>query len=247
MESVHYNKYIKYKTKYLELKEQSGGNCEFLEPRKPYVNNYEILQYGVVFVPTFNIDGKTPNAKSGYYQQNKTNDYNDTYKNKINEIYVSLKEILEKLKENKLSKGKVYGYNETGNQFVTILNNLNISKSEFETFFNSITDPQFNYDGDITYYKNKETYFKNLSKTYIDKINNIKTTIEKMLLKQDNNLNNLINTEISNKINLQNLFDNKYYHKGVCSLQNIITLYFNRIIDGLEYSLPAFKIFRNKK
>ena len=66
-------------------------------------------------------------------------------------------------------------------------------------------------------------------------------------VKQDNDLDNLINTEISNKINLQNLFDNKYYHKGVCSLQNIITLYFNRIIDGLEYSMPAFKIFRNKK
>jgi hypothetical protein len=87
MESVHYNKYIKYKTKYLKLKEQSGGNCEYIAPRKPYVNNYEILQYGIVSVPTYNIDGKTLNENPGPYQQIRTNDRNSKYITKINNIH----------------------------------------------------------------------------------------------------------------------------------------------------------------
>ena len=90
---------------------------------------------------------------------------------------------------------------------------------------------------------------KNLSKTCIDKINTIenfiKTTIQK--IEQDDKLNNLINNEINTKINLNNLFEIKYYNKGLCSLQNIITSYFYNILDGLEFSLPAFIIFKNKK
>ena len=52
IEDIYYKKYIKYKTKYLELKEQSGGMFGFLKskskapiayvahvPAKEYVNN----------------------------------------------------------------------------------------------------------------------------------------------------------------------------------------------------------------
>jgi hypothetical protein len=72
IQDIHYNKYIKYKTKYLELKEQSGGMFGFLKskskapvahvapiayvahvPAKEYVNN-ENQHYGEKAVKLMN-------------------------------------------------------------------------------------------------------------------------------------------------------------------------------------------------
>jgi hypothetical protein len=47
MEDIHYNKYIKYKTKYLELKEQRGsgiGEWFKIKEEKIFENNFDILK-----------------------------------------------------------------------------------------------------------------------------------------------------------------------------------------------------------
>ena len=44
IQDIHYNKYIKYKTKYLELKEQNAGVLGFDKGKKYYGNQYNIIK-----------------------------------------------------------------------------------------------------------------------------------------------------------------------------------------------------------
>ena len=142
----------------------------------------------------------------------------------------------------------IYGSNKTNIFFISILANIEESHKIYTDFKDNISYNKFNPN--ITHVK----YYKSLSDTNIINIQklviNIKTLFEEF--KNINNkeanitkLNNLINLNINNTNDLKNLFDNKYYDKGLCSLQNIITYYFNKIVDGLECSLPTFEIYSN--
>jgi hypothetical protein len=56
MEDIHYNKYIKYKTKYLELKEQRGsgiGEWFKIKEEKIFENNFDNLKEYKSFINTY--------------------------------------------------------------------------------------------------------------------------------------------------------------------------------------------------
>jgi hypothetical protein len=252
-QDIYYDKYIKYKTKYLELKEQSGGNCPFIASRIPYVNQYEIFDVGLVSINRTHIHNNIT-VQSGPYPQNRAIDNNNIYINKINTIHDPLIIILNVLIK-KYTYFSVQG--PTARYFQTILNYLITLNSKYNDFFKSINNAQIYHDSDIKERdnniienNNKKKFYDDESLTYKNKINEIEKNIKIIIqqIKQDDkSLNNSINTEINKNNDLKNIIDKQYYDKGICTLQNIITFYFYKILDGLEFSMPAFKINIKKK
>jgi hypothetical protein len=212
MEDIHYNKYIKYKTKYLELKELNGGgffytSCK-IAPRQS--NNHSHSSTDNIITENNGIN------KITFKSQEEAQTRNSIQEEHIDNIY---------------------------NPLIKILNNLkNIHKfKNFQDIFDKLTESKINY----TSYNNTISTIKyqNEINTQLNTIrNNIKViegTINKNIdnIKKYNfsiNLNNNINTEIKNITTLDHIFKDKKKDEGICSLQYIITCYFDKIIDGLE-------------
>ena len=213
MEDIHYNKYIKYKTKYLELKEQSAGVFEGIlytpckiAPRKS--NNLSHKS-------SVNIITEIKDEKSEIFNsQEDAIERNDKQKKHINNIYVPLIELLTNLKDTHKFK-----------KFESIIDKLKKSNNRYLDYDTQINTQINGLDNQLNIIRDEIKVNERTINKEIDTIKFYNFNI---------NFNSTINTEINKITNLNHIFGNKNKNEGICSLQYIITCYFDKIIDGLE-------------
>ena len=208
MEDIYYNKYIKYKTKYLELKEQSAGVFEGIlytpckiAPRKS--NNHSYSSSGNIITEKKNEKFEIFDSKA------KAIERNDKQKKHINNIYVPLIELLTNLKK-----------------FESIIDILKISYNKYLVYDTQINTQINGLDNQLNIIREEIKVNERTINKEIDTIKFNNTLIY--------NFNSKINTEINKITDLNHIFGNKNKNEGICSLQYIITCYFDKIIDGLE-------------
>ena len=241
MEDIHYNKYIKYKTKYLRLKELSGGNnCEIIESGIPILHTYQFLDNAVIVEKLSDGSFKTFH----YKPQKKRNDImstadkrNSDLLEQINNRYESLKKILNFLID-KYKSSWAWGSKTKRTNFESILKYLDDSKNIYITFRNSINIFTYNNSDKEKYYNN---YISKKNELQL-KIKEIETNIKNIFINIKNNSseNDFINIKITENINDSDFL--KYNNKGICSLQNIIIYYFNKFKENIELTIPLFTL-----
>ena len=207
MEDIYYNKYIKYKTKYLELKEQSGSGIFYtsckIAPRK---SNNLSHRFSV------NIITEIKDEKSEIFDSKaKAIERNDKQKNHITQIYTPLIELLTNLKDT--------------HKFESIIDKLKNSYNRYLVYNTQINTQINGLDNQLNIIREE---IKVNERTINKEIDTIK------LYNFNINFNSTINTEINKITDLNHIFGNKNKNEGICSLQYIITCYFDKIIDGLE-------------
>jgi len=214
-QDIYYNKYIKYKTKYLELKELNGGgflytSCK-IEPRQSNNHRYSLTDN----IIKENKDGKSEIIFNCQEEARKRNSKQEEH---IYIIYDPLIKILTNLKD-------IHNFK----NFKDIFDKLTESKIKYTSYNYTISTSKDQNEINAKLNNIREE-IKVIERTINENINNIKKYNFSF------NLKNNINTEINKITTLDHIFKNKNKNnnEGLCSLQYIITCYFDKIIDGLE-------------
>ena len=207
MEDIYYNKYIKYKTKYLELKEQSGTGIFYtsckIAPRKSNNLSHRFSD---------NIITEIKDGKSEFFNsQDDANKRNNKQNIHITQIYTPLIKLLTNLKDT--------------HKFESIIDKLKNSYNRYLVYNTQINTQINGLDNQLNIIREE---IKVNERTINKEIDTIK------LYNFNINFNSTINTEINKITDLNHIFGNKNKNEGICSLQYIITCYFDKIIDGLE-------------
>jgi hypothetical protein len=241
-QDIYYDKYIKYKTKYLELKEQSGGtntNTNIVTDLNTATTNIVVATESCICDDNINETcyGNENILNSDNIENIKKLEPHITYN--IHKKYFEKKKYVFNDLLNYLIKKNTYflfGQNKISIDFEFIkrlLNNLLHLYNDFGIFiYNYKYKPKFIE----TYIFNKDQILK--LKIFVDdKIKNIIQNIKKK-----ENLDKDINDYI--KIN-EDYFKTNYPNhnfdiKGLDNLQFIITSYLEKINKGIMCSIPKF-------
>jgi len=229
IQDIHYNKYIKYKTKYLELKEQLGGNCENIASIIPTQHNYEFLDNAVI-VEKINGFGTTFHYKPQKKNSSISNAdlRNSNLLKEIDDLLKILKEILQSL-ISYYNNSWDFGSKAIKKNFESILKDLIESRYIYIKFRTSINNFNYNNSKKKEYYDNYILQKNDLQLKIINIENNIQNNIKKKSL-DDNSI-------ISNNLNF---LQKQYNNKDLCSLHNIIIFYFNMFKNKIESTIPLF-------
>ena len=187
IENVYYNKYIKYKTKYLKLKELRGG-AEFCH------NNYKILDVGRI------VD--LNNTNSNFFDHYDIRNINNKYKENINKIYNELKIML---------KDFIKSFKSIFSIFNTTSNNLIIIDKKIDEINQKYNNFIFYYSKNYLQ-ENLKTYEQSNNEVIIfTKMLNNNIT----LIKESENVINKVIEKINNKEKLKDLIQkiNSYFEK----------------------------------
>ena len=253
IDKVYYNKYIKYKTKYLELKEQSGYGLipKMSMPNIPKIPKIPTMpKIPKMSMPTFikNISMSKPCEN---LESRKDNTHYYTFE--PNSVIVEHKDRTDNHKTITFNLANAFVRNTAQEQHINniydpliiILNSLIIIylkkldyKQNFEYILKILNESKNSYN---SYYKTirMEIDIKKID----DELNTIREqikvnerTINEKIdnIKKNDKLNTTINTEIKKTTSFNHIFTNKNKNEGICSLQYIIRSYFNKVIDGLE-------------
>jgi len=171
IEDIYYDKYIKYKTKYLELKQLSGG-YEFCH------NIYEINDVGRI------IDRQ--NTFSPFIENKNIAISNNKYKENINKIYKELEIMLEDLKNSyNIFTRNVYSTHADLKTIYDTLKNLNTTYEKF------ISNYRNNFEKESLRTKeqrtNEVTKFKTMLTENTSEIKKLKDIINNIIIKINNN------------------------------------------------------------
>jgi hypothetical protein len=257
MEDIYYEKYIKYKTKYLELKELNGGMSKISMPKismpkisMPKINMPKISMPKIsmpkismpkisMSKPCEKLEHRQPNA---HYYTLEPNSVIVEHKDRTDNHKTITFNLATAITRNTTQERHI---NNIYEPLLIILNSLIIIylkkldyKQNFEYILQILEESKNSYN----------SYFKTIRmeidiKKIDDKLNTIREQIkvnersinEKIdKINKNDKLNTTINTEINKTTSFNHIFTNKNKNEGICSLKYIIRSYFNKVIDGLE-------------
>ena len=247
IQDKYYNKYLKYKTKYLELKQRGGSDstgttvdtntksCICIGDIKEICNGY---------IENMELELKPHNIYETHMKYYKNKDLGNG-KSNIKEIYIIIKDILNLLikKNTYFIFGKKIGKKEISNIFKLIKKKINHLLYLYTEFGEFIYKQKMNTDKKILeYYNSTKKVIIDTITFYDTEFNNI---IQEIIKKK--NVNKDINNYIKEYENyLKTLFPNHNFNiNGLDNLQFIIRSYFEEIKKGLICSIPNLKKYNS--
>jgi len=250
-QDIHYNKYIKYKTKYLELKELSGGSL-FTKivnfNLNLYGSEYNYLEYCLIKTKVIeeitkimtleDIKNKIINPPNNIVASEKCNKqclkYNEDIRKKtLLEDFVdnNIKQIIKNSKLNKVNK--------SDKKDIRIIDLISVLYNIESVLFDHILPRLYvKYEGKLQ----EENLETKLDKQIWDKeriTKRIKAEIEAQIKVQDDNIKKIkYNTNIANIIEVYNTF---------CNIKKDYNYYYTSLIIKNENVLTKETIIENNK